>query len=260
MSLMMRQIFFLLWLIYNITAALANNAIHINLSNNLVRKAQIDVINENVANMLTSGYEARQLITGKHRLSQGKGFDVFTKVKSHSIDHSPLSVRVTGNPLDIVIQGGYLKVRTPKGNRYTLDGAMSRDYQGMLINHAGYQYLDVNSNPINIPIELNLADITVNAQGGITSPFGLLGTLGAFTFEQTAKMIRQGDGLYLVDGLELPAEKFVVTSKSIALSNVNGANSIRDILELQHSIKATNQMIKIVAKLERNNIRNIAKN
>ena len=57
-------------------------------------------------------------------------------------DFKPGPVQQTGNPLDVAIDGdAFLVVQTPRGERYTRNGAFQINATGQLVTAEGYQVL-----------------------------------------------------------------------------------------------------------------------
>lgn len=246
-------------LIYSIGDALANNSIYINLSNNVARKEQLKTIANNIANMYNAGYEADELLIGEYEKPQNTlKNNSFVAIKRSYINHAPLNRKVTKRPLDIAVSGGYLKVLTPEGPRYTLDGHMYCNAEGVLVNHAGHPYLSFEDQPLIIPSDANHLEIAINQEGRIYTPAGFFGQIGIFNFENGASLVKEGSGLYRADTGEVRAEKFSVASHSLGLSNVDTVRSTQQLSELQRSREATTEMIRMIYKLQHNSINKLA--
>ncbi|NJN37140.1 MAG: flagellar hook basal-body protein [Nitrospiraceae bacterium] len=51
----------------------------------------------------------------------------------------PGRIRLTGNPLDLAIQGsGFFEVQTPQGVRYSRNGMFSLDHQRRVVTNLGH--------------------------------------------------------------------------------------------------------------------------
>ena len=72
----------------------------------------------------------------------------------------------TGNPLDVAIDGkGFLAVQTPRGERYTRNGALQVNNQGQLVTSEGFQVMG-EAGPI--VMQPNDRDITISPDGTIS--------------------------------------------------------------------------------------------
>src|SRR5262245_41770796 len=82
------------------------------------------------------------------------------------IDFSKGSVVQTGNPLDVAIDGdAFLVVQTPRGERYTRNGALQLNAQGQLVTTEGLTVLGDNG---PITFQPNDRGIAINREGTIT--------------------------------------------------------------------------------------------
>src|SRR5207244_7115257 len=64
------------------------------------------------------------------------------------IDFTQGAVQPTGNPLDVAVSGNaFLTVQTPRGERYTRNGALQINSQGQLVTSEGLQVVG-QSGPI----------------------------------------------------------------------------------------------------------------
>ena len=82
----------------------------------------------------------------------------------HDLSQGP--IQQTGNPLDVAIDGnGFLVVQTPRGERYTRNGALQINATGELVTIDGYQVLG-DAGPIQFQTDDH--DIVINPDGTIT--------------------------------------------------------------------------------------------
>lgn len=131
--------------------------------------ARQSVIGHNIANVDTPGfkqtlatlgeYGESQILAGPNYLSQlgslGLGVEIFEEV----VDFSEGSLRQTGYPFDLAIQGnGFFRVETPNGERYTRDGRFTLDLDNQLVTVDGYFVLDTNGNRIVLPQKTDRID------------------------------------------------------------------------------------------------------
>ena len=94
----------------------------------------------------------------------------------------------TGNPLDVAIDGkGYLVVQTPRGQRYTRNGALSINAQGQLVTSAGDLVLGTSG-----PITFQPTDRDVIISGnGIVSVRDGTGTAERSARAAATRQLRQ---------------------------------------------------------------------
>ena len=129
----------LLQLSFLCNSAKANNASYITLSSQIARKTQLEVIANNVANSNTVGFEQDAVLFRNVDLKQNtKRNNSFVWAETTYRTGDKGGIKITNRPTDIAIGGdGYFKVTTPKGARYTLDGSMLINNQGVLVNSRG---------------------------------------------------------------------------------------------------------------------------
>ena len=97
----------------------------------------------------------------------------------------------TGNPFDLAVRsGGYFTVATNRGPRLTRDGRFGPLPNGTIGNGNGDALLDTNGKPLQIgPTD---TQITITADGAISSENGQLGTIGVVTPADPNKLQAEG--------------------------------------------------------------------
>lgn len=150
------------------------NALLVGLSRQMSLSHELDVIANNIANIDTTGFKADNasftefLMPGArdNEFSYGKDRRIsFVEDRATWVDFSPGAMQHTGNPLDVALDGrGYLVVQTPRGQRYTRNGALSINAAGELVTSTGDQVVGSNG-----PITFQPTDRDV-----IISPTGIV--------------------------------------------------------------------------------------
>lgn len=166
------------------------------------QQLRVETISNNLANMSTTGYNARRaefadlhyqqmLRPGTINASDGTvlptGVQIGLGVRPSavSVHIAQGSLAATGADLDVAIDGnGFLEVTLPSGQiAYTRDGALKRTGEGLIVTSDGYTV----SPDITIPADAR--SISINGAGEVYAYFAdaaegqLLGqfTLSAFT-------------------------------------------------------------------------------
>ena len=133
------------------------NALLVGLSRQMSLSHQIDIIANNIANIDTTGLKADTAAFSEYLGSGASDGDFAGKdrrisfVQDHGtwIDFSPGAMQRTGDPLDAAIDGkGYFVVQTPRGQRYTRNGAFGLNATGQLVTSTGDLVLGTTG-PIN---------------------------------------------------------------------------------------------------------------
>jgi flagellar basal-body rod protein FlgG len=188
------------------------------------QQMRVDTVANNLANMSTTGYNARraefadlhyQQYTRAGTISAADGTLVPTGVQlglgarpaavSMQVQQGTLSA--TGGDLDLAIEGrGWLEVTLPDGRAgYTRDGGLKRNGEGLIVTSDGHEVAP----GLTIPQDAN--QISINAQGEVWAYFSdrvqpeLLGqlTLAAFTNERGLEAI--GSNLFVETEASGPA-------------------------------------------------------
>lgn len=220
------------------------------------QQMRVDTIANNLANMSTTGYNARraefadlhyQQHTRAGTVSAADGTVLPTGVQiglgvrpaAVSVQLQQGSSAMTGGELDLAIEGrGYLEVTLPDGqSAYTRDGALHRSGDGLIVTSDGFEV-----NPgIVIPPEAR--SISINAQGEVWAYFRdrvqpeRLGqfTLSSFTNEKGLEAI--GSNLFVETEASGPA--FVADPGTDGLGTLrqgyleeSSVDAVREVTEL----------------------------
>jgi len=104
-------------------------------------------------------------------------------------------LHVTNQPLDLAIQGGgFFRIMTPEGERFTRDGRFSRDANGTLVTVDGNKVLDASGKPIQL-IE---GEPVIDSKGGIFINGQLTAQLGISEFSTPETQLQNEGGNHFV--------------------------------------------------------------
>ena len=234
------------------------------------QQMRVEVISNNLANMSTTGYNARraefadlqyQQATRPGTLTSTSGTMVPAGVQlglgvRPSTVSNPLAqgtLQQTNGELDIAIDGnGYLEVTLPSGNSaYTRDGSLKRSAEGQIVTSDGFPLVP----DITIPAEAR--SISINAAGEVFAYFNdrvepeNLGqiTLADFVNEKGLEAI--GSNLFLETGasgnaqVALPGEQGLGTLRSGYLeeSSVDPVREITELIKAQRGYEMNSKVI-----------------
>ncbi|MEM8851710.1 MAG: flagellar hook-basal body complex protein, partial [Pseudomonadota bacterium] len=148
------------------------------------QQTRVEVISNNLANMNTTGYNARraefadlhyQQATRAGSINSATGAVVPAGVQiglgvrptAVAMEVAQGTLQATGGDLDIAIEGrGYLEITLPSGGAaYTRDGAMKRTGDGLLVTSDGHTIVP------DITIPDDARSITINPEGGVYAYF-----------------------------------------------------------------------------------------
>ena len=148
------------------------------------QQMRVDVVSNNLANMSTTGYNARradfadlhyQQLARPGTIAAQDGTMLPTGVQmglgvrpaAVSVVLSQGTLSATGGDLDIAIEGrGYIEVTLPSGaTAYTRDGALKRTGDGLIVTSDGHQVAP------GITIPSDAQAISINANGEVYAYF-----------------------------------------------------------------------------------------
>jgi flagellar basal-body rod protein FlgG len=148
------------------------------------QQMRVETISNNLANMSTTGYNARraefadlhyQQLTRAGTINAADGTVLPTGVQlglgvrpsAISVDLSQGPLSATGGDLDLAIEGlGYLEVTLPSGqSAFTRDGALKRSADGLIVNSEGYPVAP------EVTIPEDARSISINAEGEVFAFF-----------------------------------------------------------------------------------------
>jgi flagellar basal-body rod protein FlgF len=160
--------------------------------------------------------------------------------ESPYIDFSQGAPRVTGNPLDLFLQGpGFLSVDTPDGVRYTRNGAFSLNANGDIVNPSGYKLLGVDNQPITLTSQ---SPITIQANGDIMQDNIPVARINITEFTDLSTMEKEGGNLFKIADASpqtpATAANTAIEQGTIESSNVNPVDSLIQLIVSQRSYEA----------------------
>jgi flagellar basal-body rod protein FlgF len=233
--------------------AAMENALLVGLSAQMALRRNMEIISNNLANVSTSGFKREAPVFEELLVAVDDATSSVTEISFvrdwgilRDMTEGPL--QQTGSPLDVAVEGsGFLIVRTPVGERYTRDGHLKLDAQGLLVTSDDYPVL---SDGGEITIPPGVANIKIAADGTVSTEQGVVGKFRVVAFPPAA-MKKEGKNLYSADVAPAPAEKARLLQGMIERSNVEPVIEMTKMIEVlrayQHStetLNATDDMIR----------------
>jgi flagellar basal-body rod protein FlgF len=240
------------------------NALLIGLSRQTALGRELDVIANNMANVTTNGFKARESRFREYLMPAARA-DAFPRADqavSYVIDAgTPLdlsagTVEMTGNPLHAAIRGdGFFAVQTPAGERYTRNGAFELNQQGQLVTTDGHLVMG-QAGPIAIgPEETGIA---VAPDGAVTSSQGERGRIRIVRFDNPQTLRNEGANVYSSPEPALPAADPRVEGGAIERSNVKPVLEMSRLIDVNRSYASIANMIGRIDELRRSAISRLA--
>ncbi|MGL4238148.1 flagellar basal-body rod protein FlgG [Tabrizicola sp.] len=180
------------------------------------QQMKVDVVSNNLANMSTTGYNARradfadltyQQMARPGSVSAADGSMLPTGVQiglgvrpaSVSVVASQGALEATGADLDVAIDGnGYIEVQMPTGQvGYTRDGALKRSAEGLIVTSDGFPVVP------GITIPSDARGLTISPSGEVWASFAdrvdpeLIGQLTLSSFPNEKGLEAIGSNLFL---------------------------------------------------------------
>jgi flagellar basal-body rod protein FlgG len=234
------------------------------------QQTRVDVISNNLANMSTTGYNARraefadlhyQQHTRAGTINAADGTVVPAGVQL-GLGVRPSAVTVilsqgplvqTGGDLDLAIEGrGYLEVTLPTGlAAYTRDGGLHRSADGLVVTADGYEVAP------GIVIPNDARGLSINASGDVYAYFSdrvepeLLGQITLAGFANERGLEAMGSNLFLETGasgppmLGAPGEDGLGTLRQRHLeeSSVDAVREISELIKAQRGYELNAKVI-----------------
>ncbi|SDR37085.1 flagellar basal-body rod protein FlgF [Pseudovibrio sp. Tun.PSC04-5.I4] len=239
------------------------NAQLIGLSRQSTLRRNLDVVANNLANTNTTGYKAQRMIFEEYLMPNAQASEFqrsdhplsFTQDVGTATVLTQGPIRLTGNPLDIAIDGeGYFAVAGAEGEQfYTRAGSLAIDPDGMLVTDAGLPVLADGA-----PIQINPEDgaITITREGVLSTPQGELGRLDVYTFDNRQELMHVGANLF--SGTDpIPATNPSVLQGALEGSNVEGVREISRMIEITRQYKSVSKMMSQRNELRQRSIREL---
>jgi len=221
------------------------------------QQMRVETISQNLANMNTTGYNARraefadlhyQQMARPGTINSADGTILPTGVQlglgvrpsSVTVQLAQGSLSQTGGDLDLAIEGqGYIEVTLPSGqSAYTRDGALKRSADGLIVNSDGYEVVP------GITIPDDARSISINAEGEVYAYFNdvidpqLLGQFSLAGFTNAKGLEAIGSNLFLETTASGPAR--------VASPGVNGLGTLRQGYLEDSSVDAVREVTELI--------------
>lgn len=240
------------------------------------QQMRVETISNNLANMNTTGYNARraefadlhyQQMTRAGTVNASDGTVLPTGVQL-GLGVRPAAVTVhlaqgalsaTGNDLDVALDGnGYLEVTLPSGqNAYTRDGSLKRSADGLIVTSDGHTV----SPEITVPNDAR--SISINAAGEVYAYFAdnaegqLLGQFVLAGFTNAKGLEAIGSNLFTETEASGPPLLSVAGSDGLGTlrqgyledSSVDAVREVTELIEAQRGYEMNAKVISAVDQM-----------
>ncbi len=233
------------------------NALQIAATGMSAQQMRVDVVSNNLANMSTTGYNARradfadlhyQQLARPGTIAAEDGTMLPTGVQM-GLGVRPAAVSVvlaqgtlsaTGGDLDLAIEGqGYLEVTMPSGgSAYTRDGALKRTGDGLIVTSDGHPVAP------GVTIPADARSVSINANGEVYAYFDgqvapqQLGQLNLVGFTNEKGLEAIGSNLFL----ESPASG----PPMVGTAGTDGLGMLRQGYLEESSVDAVREVTELI--------------
>lgn len=234
------------------------------------QQMRVEVISNNLANMSTTGYNARraefadlhyQQVARAGTVNASNGSVLPTGVQlglgvrpaSVSVQLSQGALSATGGDLDVAIEGnGYLEVTLPSGQAaYTRDGGLKRTGEGLIVTSDGHPVAP------DITIPADAQRISINSDGEVYAYFAgtaqaqLLGQFSLSGFSNAKGLEAIGSNLFVETEGSGPAIQSTPGQDGLGMlrqgyledSSVDSVKEITDLIEAQRGYELNSKVI-----------------
>lgn len=232
------------------------NALLVGLSRQVALGREMDVIANNLANMNTTGYKADGSLFQEYLNSDARAGQTGARISFvldsglwHDLSQGP--VERTGNPLDVAIDGNaFLVVQTPRGERYTRNGALQINAAGQLVTSNGDPVLGeagpISFQPNDHQVSIS-RDGTISVREGTSNVDSARGTLRLVTFARPQQLQKDGGSTFsATNGVQpqpAPPDAGIIQG-AIEKSNVRGVVEMSRMIEITRAYTQISNMLQ----------------
>jgi flagellar basal-body rod protein FlgF len=216
----------------------------------VAQERAIDVTAMNLANVNTPGFQASRVQFAAWLNPQQNGAALpgepqiaYTQDRATWRDQQQGALTQTGNPFDLALRdGGFFTVNTARGPRLTRDGKFGPLPNGTIGDDAGNPLLDVTGQPIQMA--QGDTQITVTADGTVSSQNGQLGKIGVVKPTDPMKLQAEGSTLFRADTPTIQAAVPGVVQGVLEGSNVPPVLELTTMMNGLRDYQFTTQLIQ----------------
>lgn len=226
---------------------------YVALSRLSAQQRALDVTAANLANASTPGFKASRVLFTDWLSSQvgtnapkGDRNVAYTQDRATYREQQSGTLQHTSNPLDLAIAGdGFFTVATPRGPRLTRAGHFTPQADGTIGDLEGNKLLDAAGKPLRLsPTD---ADITVTADGTISTESGQIGRIGVVQPADLNRMTAEGSRNLRADTATKPVAQPNVVQGAVEDSNVQPILETTRMMDDLRSFQFTSQFIQAEA-------------
>lgn len=214
---------------------------------------KLDNLSHNVANMATPAFKKNVMTTESFsesvRLLERSAALGKLALKgavpsiNQSIDFTAGTLKHSGNPLDLAIEGnGFFQLQGPDGTYYTKRGDFALDNSGKVLLSGTQMALNGSSGELR----LLTPEPTIDALGNVFENDQQVAKIKMVSFADTNQLTRLGNGVFAagpsatLQEVEVPA----LRQGHLEASNTQPADEMLELIKLARHLEATQQVIR----------------
>lgn len=205
---------------------------------------RLETISQNIANVLTPGYKKQIALNSVFAQQVGRALDaqaaIALPVPALTIDPSAGTLRFTGNPQDVAIDGEeFFELATSDGPAYTRQGGFHTDVRGRLVSAQGAPVMGMSGEiVVNGPY-------TIETNGDVRQGERVVARLKMVRFSNPQALRPVGGGAY-AQGAALPAESVTTPSLRIGYQENSNVSSPQEMVRLTETMRHFEALQKIM--------------
>ena len=230
------------------------NAFLVGLSRQVALSRELDVVANNIANMNTNGYKADGALFEEYLSSSARsdtgGRVSYVRDRGVWHDMSAGPVERTGNPLDLAIDGNaFFAVQTPRGERYTRNGALHLDATGQIVTSEGDPVLGTAGPIVLQPNDQQVsisADGQISVRNGASTVDTIRGKLRLVNFAKPQQLQKDGGSTFKPAAGDAPQDTTTAKVEQGAIEKSN----VRGVVEMSRMIEITRSYTQVATLLQ----------
>ena len=219
---------------------------------------RLNIISNNLANVNTPGFKQDNIIIGdferlfsekRDKLPLENNTTQAAKFINRNLNKVPIvveeytdfsigNIQKTSNPLDVALkQKNAFFAVDANGEKLTRAGNFNLDKNGFLVTKEGFKVLDINNNPIQIP--LNAKKITIDKNANIYVDRELIAIMKIVKIDNLKTLQKIGNTLYKFDPKIAKIDTKNTTLQGfLEKSNINPVKEMTDLIDTNRMVEA----------------------
>jgi flagellar basal body rod protein FlgG len=230
------------------------------------RMESLDLLANNLANSATNGFKRDQEFYGVYSSADsddpvnGGSSSTLPTIEKQWTDFSQGTIQVTGNPLDIALDGdGFLAVNGPNGTLYTRAGNLQVLSSGALATNGGYPLRNTSGGTLQVAAS---QPITITSDGTVQQSGQSIGQIQIANFKSTSSLRKMGSTSFENTDIKNPpiaAANVVVQQGKIEGSNVPVAEAAMRLVGVMRQFEMLQKAIGVSNDMDTKTIQEVAR-